>query len=89
MTPRRDLLSEMSQAQRDQVKHFARALRRYAEMNLGATMRRALAVKDARGAHPLPDDEQAAVDRFLAERFPPQKPGRGAALAFRGARTCR
>jgi hypothetical protein len=59
----------MSQ-KREHVLAFRRALERNKARNLSASLCRALAVQEARRLHPLPADEQAEVDRFLAEGRP-------------------
>ncbi len=60
----------MSQAQREHVKCFARALAHCHKMNLGAQASREVAANKARHEFPLSDEEQRAVDEWLAEKYP-------------------
>jgi hypothetical protein len=63
----------MSQAQREYVKCFAASLDRCKAMNLGAQASYDLATREARRTFPLSDEEQRAVDEWLAEKYPPPK----------------
>jgi hypothetical protein len=63
----------MSQQQREHVKCFAKALASCKAMNLGAQASRDVAARQARSRFPLSDEEQAAVDEWLAQKYPPPK----------------
>ncbi len=63
----------MSQAQRDHVKCFAASLDRCKRMNLGAQASHDLATREARRTFPLSDEDQADVDEWLAQKYPPPK----------------
>lgn len=69
----------MSLAQRDHVIIFRRAHLRYQKMNLGASPCRTLSVQDARRLHPLPLEEQAEADWFLAEKHRSPEPAKSTA----------
>lgn len=60
----------MSQAQKDYVVEYRRALKAWSEKNLADKMTHNLAAATAADKHRLTKEEQQAVDKWLDEQYP-------------------